>query len=144
MWEREVNHVYAIEIMDNSSEILDYNLPEIPVKATVTRQEEYMQPMVNHWHNDFAVILQKEHIVLLEIGRDGLGHGQDCQPVQQHFSPSDPADHGQCALRPGASGGAVRRGGQLAGRGPDDEKGHPRHPHGFAGGAGASACQNGV
>ena len=29
MWEREVNHVYAIEIMDNSSEILDYNLPEI-------------------------------------------------------------------------------------------------------------------
>ena len=40
MWEREVNRVYAIEIMDNSSEILDYNLPEIPVKATVTRQEE--------------------------------------------------------------------------------------------------------
>lgn len=60
MWEREVNHVYAIEIMDNSSEILDYNLPEIPVKATVTRQEEYMQPMVNHWHNDFEFIYVKE------------------------------------------------------------------------------------
>lgn len=53
MWEREVNRVYAIEIMDNSSEILDYNVPEIPVKAAITAQEEYMQPMVNHWHNDF-------------------------------------------------------------------------------------------
>lgn len=42
MWEREVNRVYAIEIMDNSSEILDYNVPEIPVKAAITTQEEYM------------------------------------------------------------------------------------------------------
>ncbi len=53
MWEREVNRVYAIEVMDNSSEILEYNHPDIPVKAATTVQEEYMQPMVNHWHNDF-------------------------------------------------------------------------------------------
>ena len=56
MWEREVNRVYAIEIMDNNSEILEYNEPDIPVKATITTQEEYMQPMVNHWHNDFEFI----------------------------------------------------------------------------------------
>ena len=53
MWEREASRVYAIEVMDNSSEILDYNHPDIPVKAATTIQEEYMQPMVNHWHNDF-------------------------------------------------------------------------------------------
>lgn len=53
MWEREASRVYAIEVMDNSSEILDYNHPDIPVKAATTVQEEYMQPMVNHWHNDF-------------------------------------------------------------------------------------------
>lgn len=60
MWEREVNRVYAIEIMDNNSEILDYNNPEIPVKAAVTVQEEYMQPMVNHWHNDFEFTYVEE------------------------------------------------------------------------------------
>lgn len=60
MWEREVNRVYAIEIMDNSSEILDYNVPEIPVKATITAQEEYMQPMVNHWHSDFEFVHVQE------------------------------------------------------------------------------------
>ena len=53
MWERDASRVYAIEVMDNSSEILDYNHPDIPVKAATTVQEEYMQPMVNHWHNDF-------------------------------------------------------------------------------------------
>lgn len=53
MWEREASRVYAIEVMDNSSEIMDYNHPDIPVKAATTVQEEYMQPMVNHWHNDF-------------------------------------------------------------------------------------------
>lgn len=53
MWERDASRVYAIEVMDNSSEILDYNHPDIPVKAATTIQEEYMQPMVNHWHNDF-------------------------------------------------------------------------------------------
>ena len=60
MWEREVNRVYAIEIMDNSSEILEYNVSEIPVKSAVTVQEEYMQPMVNHWHNDFEFTYVQE------------------------------------------------------------------------------------
>lgn len=55
-----MNRVYAIEIMDNNSEILDYNVPEIPVKAAVTAQEEYSQPMVNHWHNDFEFTYVEE------------------------------------------------------------------------------------
>lgn len=60
MWEREVSRIYAIEIMDNHSEILDYNVPEIPVKATLTKQEEYVQSMVNHWHNDLEFMHVQE------------------------------------------------------------------------------------
>lgn len=60
MWEREVNRINAIEIMDNSSEILEYNHPDIPVKAVVTHQEDYMQTIVNHWHNDFEFTYVKK------------------------------------------------------------------------------------
>lgn len=49
--------IYSTEILDDKSEVLDYNIENIPIKATVTRQEEApLLSFVNHWHNDLEFV----------------------------------------------------------------------------------------
>ena len=45
--------MYTIELMDNKSEIIRYNVPHMPIKVSASRQEDYPSlSVVNHWHND--------------------------------------------------------------------------------------------
>ena len=49
--------MYTIELMDNKSEIIRYNVPHMPIKVSASRQEDYPSlSVVNHWHNDFEFI----------------------------------------------------------------------------------------
>ncbi|MBQ7765354.1 MAG: AraC family transcriptional regulator [Lachnospiraceae bacterium] len=49
--------MYSTELLDDKSEVLDYNYENIPVKATITKQEEApLLSIVNHWHNDLEFV----------------------------------------------------------------------------------------
>lgn len=48
---------YSMKLSDDNSEVLSYNIENIPVKATVTKQEEApLMSFVNHWHKDLEFI----------------------------------------------------------------------------------------
>ena len=48
-------HMYsALELTDNKSEIIQYNVPNLPIKASHFSQEDYPSlSIVNHWHTEF-------------------------------------------------------------------------------------------
>ena len=44
----------ALELTDNKSEIIQYNVPNLPIKASHFSQEDYPSlSIVNHWHTEF-------------------------------------------------------------------------------------------
>ena len=43
--------MYTLELTDNKSEIIQYNVPDLPIKASRSSQEDYPSlSIVNHWH----------------------------------------------------------------------------------------------
>lgn len=86
---------YSTEILDDKSEVLDYNFENIPVKATETKQEEPpLLSFVNHWHNDLEFIyvadgemyysvdgvqckLKKGQMIFVNSGRMHYGYWED-------------------------------------------------------------------
>ena len=49
--------MYSIELMDNKSEIIAYNVPDMPVKSCFSRQADFpMLSIANHWHSDFEFL----------------------------------------------------------------------------------------
>lgn len=87
--------IYSTELLDDKSEVLDYNIENIPVKATITRQEEEpLMSFVNHWHNDLEFIyvadgemcycvdgvqckLKKGQMIFVNSGRMHYGYWED-------------------------------------------------------------------
>ena len=50
----------ALELTDNKSEIIQYNVPNLPIKASHFSQEDYPSlSIVNHWHTEFEFIYVK-------------------------------------------------------------------------------------
>ena len=56
--------MYSIELMDNKSEIIAYNVPDMPVKSCFSRQADFpLLSIANHWHSDFEFLyIQKGKI----------------------------------------------------------------------------------
>lgn len=49
--------MHQIELLDNQSEVLSYNVPDMPVKlGSSSGRDSLIRTMVNHWHNDFEFI----------------------------------------------------------------------------------------
>ena len=49
--------MYLIELMDNKSEIIAYNVPDMPVKSCFSKQADFpMLSIANHWHSDFEFL----------------------------------------------------------------------------------------
>ena len=52
--------MYTLELTDNKSEIIQYNVPDLPIKASRSSQEDYPSlSIVNHWHTEFEFIYVK-------------------------------------------------------------------------------------
>lgn len=46
-----------IELLDNKSEVLTYNVADMPIKlGKSSGKDSFVRTMVNHWHNDFEFI----------------------------------------------------------------------------------------
>ena len=87
--------IYSTELLDDKSEVLDYNYENIPVKATTAKQEEMpLLSFVNHWHNDLEFVyvadgemcycvdgvsckLQKGQMIFVNSGRMHYGYWED-------------------------------------------------------------------
>lgn len=49
--------MYTLELLDNKSEVIRYNIPHMPIKTSRSAQEEYPTlSVVNHWHTEFEFI----------------------------------------------------------------------------------------
>lgn len=71
--------MYSIEVLDNKSEVLGYTVPDMPIKATIARQDD--QPyitIVNHWHHDleFTYVLKGSLVYCVDGVTCTLTEGQ--------------------------------------------------------------------
>lgn len=66
--------MYSIELMDNNSEIVKYNVPNMPIKSCTSRQEDYSSlSVIDHWHTDFEFVYLKKGTMLYSV------NGEQCE-----------------------------------------------------------------
>lgn len=66
--------MYSIELMDNNSEIVKYNVPNMPIKSCTSRQEDYPTlSVIDHWHTDFEFSYLKKGTMLYNV------NGEQCK-----------------------------------------------------------------
>lgn len=56
--------MYQIELMDNQSEVVQYTVPNLPIKAVRSKQSDYpAMEVTSHWHSDFEFAhVQQEQV----------------------------------------------------------------------------------
>lgn len=66
--------MYSIELMDNNSEIIKYNVPNMLIKSCTSRQEDYPTlSVIDHWHTDFEFSYLKKGTMLYSV------NGEQCE-----------------------------------------------------------------
>ena len=81
----------ALELTDNKSEIIQYNVPNLPIKASHFSQEDYPSlSIVNHWHTEFEFIYVKNAPMWYSV------NGEQCRllPGQMIFVNSGQMHYG--------------------------------------------------
>ena len=81
----------ALELTDNKSEIIQYNVPNLPIKASHFSQEDYPSlSIVNHWHTEFEFIYVKNAPMWYSV------NGEQCKllPGQMIFVNSGQMHYG--------------------------------------------------
>lgn len=83
--------MYTLELTDNKSEIIQYNVPDLPIKASRSSQEDYPSlSIVNHWHTEFEFIYVKNAPMWYSV------NGEQCKlmPGQMIFVNSGQMHYG--------------------------------------------------
>ena len=81
----------ALELTDNKSEIIQYNVPNLPIKASHFSQEDYPSlSIVNHWRTEFEFIYVKNAPMWYSV------NGEQCKllPGQMIFVNSGQMHYG--------------------------------------------------
>ena len=85
----------ALELTDNKSEIIQYNVPNLPIKASHFSQEDYPSlSIVNHWHTEFEFIYVKNAPMWYSV------NGEQCKllPGQMIFVNSGQMHYGSMTV----------------------------------------------
>lgn len=63
-----------IELMDNNSEIIKYNVPDMPIKSCTSRQEDYPTlSVIDHWHTDLEFVYLTKGTMLYSVNGEQCG-----------------------------------------------------------------------
>lgn len=66
--------MYSIELMDNNSEIIKYNVPDMLIRSCTSRQENYPTlSVIDHWHTDLEFSYLKKGTMLYSVNGEQCG-----------------------------------------------------------------------